>query len=168
MKRLCFLSPSVDHAKAVVNDLKRDGFEDKHIYAIAKHGQTIEDLPDGGTDDDDFLPAFERGVTLGGATGVFLGLLALALPPAGIVVGGAGVLLVGLAGASLGGFLSGMAGAAFSSTRLRVFEEDIEAGKILIMVDVPMDRVVHVNHLIKQHDPSVEIAGFEPPAPLIP
>ncbi len=168
MKRLCFLSPDIQRAQAVVRDLKNDGFAEKHIYAIARSDVPLATLPDSGPDDDDFLPAFERGVALGGATGLLGGLLAVAFPPAGFVVGGAGVLLIGLMGASLGGLLTGMAGAAFPSSRLEAFRKDIEAGKILIMVDVPVERIAHVNRLIRQHDPDVEIEGIEPPAPLIP
>jgi len=168
MKRLCFLSPDHAHATKVVQDLQNDGIAEKHIYAIARSDFPLEDLPDGGPEDDDFLPAFERGIAFGGATGVFLGLTALVFPPAGFVTGGGGVLLIGLAGASLGGLLSGMAGAAFPSSRLSSFEGDLDAGKILIMVDVPASRLEHVNELIKRLDPTVQIEGIEPPAPLIP
>jgi len=168
MKRLCFLSPDVEHAQAVVRDLRDDGFKEKHIYTLAKTGTPLEDLPEAGSEDNDFLPAFKRGVSLGGAAGLFVGLAALAIPSIGIIVGGGGVLLVGLAGASYGGLMSALAGAAFSNTRLKVFEKELEAGKILIMVDVPTDKIIHVNRLIKRLEPDIEIAGFEPPAPLIP
>ena len=70
--------------------------------------------------------------------------------------------------ASLGGLLTGMAGAAFPNSRLKVFEKDIESGKILIMVDVAKDQIAHVNRLIQRLDPEVEIENIEPPAPLIP
>ena len=168
MKRLCFLSPDIDHAEAVVQDLTDDGVEEKHIYAIGRSDLLLDKLPDGGPEDDDFLPAFERGVTLGGATGLFAGLLALTFPPAGLVIGGGAILLIGMMGASLGGLLTGMAGAAFSNSRLKAFEQDIDAGKILIMVDVPQNRITHVNALIRRLDPEVEIEGVEPPAPVIP
>lgn len=168
MKRLCFMSPDINHAKVVVQDLKADGIAETHIYVIAKLGTPMQDFPDGGSESDDFLPAFERGIAIGGTTGILLGVFALTIPPAGIVVGGGAVLLAGVMGASLGGFLTGMAGAAFPNSRLRTFEKEIESGKVLVMVDVPMDRVTHTNNLIMQFDPDVEIDGFEPPAPLIP
>lgn len=168
MKRLCFLSPDIDRAKALVQALKSDGIEENHIYAIAKAAMPLDDLPDGGPDDDDFLPAFERGLAFGGSAGLFLGLVALVFPPAGIVVGGGAVLLIGLAGASVGGLLTGMAGAAFPNSRLKAFEKDIEDGKILIMADVPEGRVTHVNNLIQCLDQSIEVDGIEPAAPIIP
>jgi hypothetical protein len=168
MKRLCFLSPDVAHARAVVRDLKNDDIDERRIYAVGRLDTPLEDLPDAGPESNDFLPAFERGVAFGGATGLFLGLLAIAFPPAGIVAGGGAVLLIGFMGASLGGLLTGMAGAAFPSSRLKAFERDIDAGKILIMVDVPLDRVTHVNALIQRLDPAVQIEGIVPPAPVIP
>lgn len=168
MKRLCILSPDVKHAQELVRDLKEAGFSENHIYAIAKSGMPLPDLPDAGPEDNDFLPAFERGVVLGGATGLVGGLLALAYPPAGIAVGSGGVLLIGLMGASLGGLLTGLAGAAFPNSRLKLFEKDIEAGKILIMVDVLNDQLEEVADMIELLEPVVEIEGIEPPAPLIP
>jgi hypothetical protein len=168
MKRLCFLSPDVAHARNVVRDLRAAGIADKHIYVIARTGTELEDLPDGGPDDDDFLPAFERGVALGGATGAFLGLLAIAFPPTGLIIGGGAVLLIGAMGASVGGLLTGMAGASYHSSRLEAFESDLRQGKVLVMVDVAVDRITHVNELIKRQDPEVEIEGLEPPAPIIP
>jgi len=107
-------------------------------------------------------------VALGGTTGLFLGLLAVAMPPAGIVLGGGAVLVIGAMGASLGGLLTGMAGSAFRSSRLSAFQQEIEDGKLLVMVDVPRDRIDHVNRLIEARDPDVEIEGIEPPAPFMP
>lgn len=168
MKRLCFLSPDLDHTRKVVDDLKADGIPEKHIYVLAKHDTELEDLPDEGPEMDDFLPAYERGITFGGAAGLLAGLLALAFPPARIVVGGGAVLLITLFGAGLGGFMSALAGASFSSSRLSEFHDAIEDGKILVMADVPRDKIDHYEALIRQADPDVEVLGIEPPAHLIP
>lgn len=168
MKRLCFISPDHEHATAVVADLKADGVDERHIYAIARSSTLLEDLPDGGAEDNDFIPAFKRGIAMGGATGMFAGLLAITFPPTGIIVGGGAVLLLSAMGASMGGLLTGMAGASFPNSRLRAFEQDIAEGKILIMVDVADERVDHINQLIAQLEPTIEIEGVEPPAPILP
>lgn len=168
MKRLCFLSPDVAHTRQVVNDLKDNGIPEKHIYVLAKHGVELEDLPDEGPEMDDFLPAYERGLAFGGAGGLLAGLVALAFPPSGVVVGGGGVLLVTLFGAGLGGFMSGLAGASIPSSRLTEFQDAIEAGSLLVLADVPKDEVERYENLIRQADPEVEVHGVEPPAHLIP
>lgn len=168
MKRLCFLSPDLGHAKRVVADMKANGIPEKHIYALAKYGVDLEDLPDAGPESDDFLNAYKRGIELGGSAGLLVGLAALAFPPSGIVVGGGLVLLIGLWGAGLGGLLTGIAGAAFPDSRLQAFEAAIDQGQILIMADVAKDEVEKYESLIKSHDPEVSVEGIEPPAPLIP
>jgi hypothetical protein len=168
MRRLVFLSPDVAQAKHVVECLRADGIEEKHIYAVGRADAPMDELPDAGPEDNDFLPAYKRGVTMGGVGGVFAGLVAMAFPPAGIVIGGGGVLLLGLAGASIGGLGTGLMGIAQPSSRLNKYEEDIQAGRVLILVDVPGDRVTHVENLIRRCDPEVEIEDIDPAAPLIP
>lgn len=168
MQRLTFLSPDAANARAVVRDLRADGIANEHIYAIAKTGTSLEGLPYGGPDDDDFLPAFLRGIALGGATAVVVGVLGTLVPGAGIISGADAVSLFGVMGASVGGLIAGIAGSAFRSSRLGKFDAAIEAGRILIMADVPADRIEHVNELVRRRDPEVGIAGPEPRAPIIP
>lgn len=168
MKRLCFLSPDIDHARKAVADFKRAGIAEKHIYALAKYGTDMEDLPDAGPESNDFLPAYKRGLELGGTAGVLAGLTALAFPPSGIIVGGGLVVLLGLYGAGLGGLLTGIAGASFASSKIKTFESEIEKGKILLMVDVPKDEIEKTESLIRVQDPEISIEGIEPPQKLIP
>jgi len=168
MKRLCFLSPDPEHAKRVVDDLKSSGIPEKHIYALAKFGMDVEGLPDAGPEADDFLPGYERGLALGGTTGVLAGLTALAFPPAGFVVGGGLVVLLGLFSAGVGGLLTGIFGAAYENSRLQKFQDSLDQGNILILVDVPVDQVERYEALIKKQDPEVEVEGIEPPTPFIP
>lgn len=168
MKRLCFLSPDYQHARQVVSDLKNAGIPEKHIYALAKYGEDLEGLPDAGPEADDFLPAYKRGLELGGTAGLLVGLTAMAFPPAGIVVGGGLALLLGLWGAGVGGLLTGLAGAAFPSSRLSEFESAIGQGQVLIMADVPQEDIENYTALIKRLDPDVSVEGIEPPSTLIP
>lgn len=168
MRRLCFISPDVEHTRRVVDDLRENGVPEKHIYVLAKEGIDLEDLPDSGPESDDFLYAYERGVAFGGAGGLLAGLFALTVPASGLVIGGGTVLLFGLYGAGLGGLLTGLSGASYPSSRLEHFEEQIEQGKLLIMADVPKDEVEHYERLIKAIDPETEVMGLEPRAPFIP
>jgi len=167
MKRLCFLSPDLEHTRQVVEDLKDEGIPDKHIYVLARHGVELEDLPDEGSEMNDFIPAYERGLAVGGAGGLLAGLVALAFPPVGIVVGGGAVLLITLFGAGLGAFMSALAGASFPSSRLSEFRDAIEAGKILVMADVPRDQVERYEALVRRTNPEVEVIGIEPPVHVV-
>ena len=174
MKRLCFLSPDSSHAHRVVTDLLEVGIPEKHVYVVARsevaglRDMAVADLPDEGPEGDDFLAGYERGLAFGGTAGLFAGLLVVTFPPAGLALGGGAILLMELAGAGVGGLLSGIAGAAFHSSRLSTFEAALNEGKVLILVDVPKNDIGRIEDLVRKHDPDIIIEGVEPPAPIIP
>jgi hypothetical protein len=99
---------------------------------------------------------------------LFAGILVVTFPSAGLALGGGAILLIGLAGAGVGGLMSGLAGATFHSSRPKQFEVDLAQCKVLILVDVPAPDVDEIESLIRAHDPSVVIEGVEPPTSVIP
>jgi hypothetical protein len=169
MRRLYFLLPDVASAHEVVNDLLLARVEDRHLHIVAKEGVELGDLPEASLlQKSDFVPAVERGLALGGATGVIAGIAAMTFPPAGLVLGGGAVLGIALAGAGMGAWLSGMIGADAPNSRLADFEAAIEEGELLMMVDVPKARVEEIESLIKARHPETEIEGTEPTIPPFP
>ena len=105
---------------------------------------------------------------LGGSTGMLAGLVAIVLPPASTVIAGGILLATTLAGAGVGAWLSGMVGMSVGNRRTKEFEEAIEAGHLLLLADVPTDRVDEIEKRVKQHLPTVEIEGTEPHIPAFP
>ena len=168
MKRICFLSPDVAHARKAVRALRAAGVSDQHLYVVAKHGIDLEDLPDAGPEDNDFLPAYERGLALGGAGGLFAGLLAMAFPPAGLTVGGGALLFATLYTAGFAGLLSGLVALSVPSTRLDSFRGALARGAVLILVDAPERAISRYETAVRDIDAQVEIIGIEPDAPIIP
>ncbi|MGA7799458.1 MAG: DUF1269 domain-containing protein, partial [Gammaproteobacteria bacterium] len=61
-----------------------------------------------------------------------------------------------------------MIGAGLPSSRLEHFKQGIEAGKVLMMVDVPKDRVEEIEERVRKHHPDVNIGGTEPTIPPFP
>ena len=57
--------------------LRDAGIADRHLYVVARHDIDLEGLPDAGPEDDDFLPAYERGLAIGGVGGLLAGVLAI-------------------------------------------------------------------------------------------
>ena len=81
MRRIYFLVPDVDVAKRIVDELLLARIEERHLHLLAKRGTPLEDLPEASLlQKTDFIPAVERGLALGGATGMLAGLVAIALP----------------------------------------------------------------------------------------
>jgi len=171
MRRLYFLIPTIESAKTIVDELLLARVDQRHIHiAAADHHALIEaNLPEANLlQESDFVPAVERGLAIGGATGILAGVAAVALPGIGLALGGGAILGIGLAGAGLGAWVSSMIGISAPSSRLTEFEEAVQQGSLLMMVDVPKARVDEITDLIKKHHPEAEIEGTEPVIPAFP
>ena len=169
MRRLYFLMPNITVTHNLVNELLLSHVEERYIHVIAKEGTPMEELPEASLfQKSDFVPALERGLTLGAITGVLCGLVAMSLPPAGLVIGGGAVLAIGAAGAGVGGWMSSMIGISLPSSRLKKFEEAINQGEFLVFVDVARTRVDEIEELVRKHHPEADIKGTEPMMPPFP
>ena len=167
MRRLYFLLPNLDVTHKVVDELLLARIEERHIHVIAKEGTPLKDLPEASLiQKSDFVPAVERGVAMGGATGIAAGLVAIALP--GVVIAGGALLAMGLAGAGMGAWLGGMIGMDVENTHIKQFESAIQAGQILVLVDVPKDRVDDIQNSVKKHHSDADFEGTEPTIPAFP
>jgi len=167
MRRLYFLLPDLDVTHKVVDELLLARVEERRIHVIAREGTPLKDLPEASLiQKSDFIPAVERGIAMGGATGIVAGLAALALP--GVVIAGGALLAMGVAGAGMGAWLGGMIGMDVENTHIRQFEDAIKDGQLLVLVDVPKDRVDSIQDLVKKHHSEADFEGTEPTIPAFP
>ena len=171
MRRLFFLLPTIDSAKTIVDELLLARIEQRHIHiAAADHHALLDaNLPEANLlQESDFIPAVERGLAIGGATGILAGIAAVAIPGVGLVLGGGAILGIGLAGAGVGAWISGMIGISVPSSRLEEYEKSIDEGNLLMMVDVPKAQVEDITGMVKTHHPEAHIEGTEPIIPAFP
>jgi len=96
------------------------------------------------------------------------GLVAMAFPPSGLTIAGGVVVLMTVASAGFGAWTATMIGVDVPNTRLKRFEEAIEKGELLMMVDVRKDRVEEIEQVIKSHHPEADIEGTDPTIPAFP
>lgn len=170
MRRLYFLVPDTDSAKEIVNELLLARVEERHIHLIAKDHAILEkeNLPEASLlEESDFVPALERGVAVGGATGLVAGVAALLLPT-GLIIGGGAVLATSLLGAGAGAWISSMIGISAPNSRLKRFEDALAEGQLLMLLDVPKTRADEIAKLVKQHHPEAHVEGTEPTMPAFP
>jgi len=169
MRRIYFLVPDIPLAERIVDELLLARIEERHLHVLAKRGTALEDLPEASLlQKSDFVPAVQRGLALGGATGILAGLVAVALPATPLVIAGGVLLAASLAGAGVGAWLGGMVGMNVGNTRVQQFADAIENGALLVMADVPRDRVEEIEERVRAHLPGVEIGGTEPRIPAFP
>lgn len=171
MKRLYFLVPTVESATQIVNELLLARIDERHIHIVAKdHAPLLKaNLPEAGLfEESDFVPALERGLTVGGATGLLAGIAAVTFPPAGLILGGGAILATSLLGAGLGAWVASMIGVSIPNTQLDKFHDALEEGQLLMLIDVAKDRVEEITDLVRQYHPEAHVEGTEPTIPAFP
>ena len=171
MRRLYFLAPDLAVTSAIVNELLLARVPEKCIHIVAKDKHLLEQehLPAAGImQESDVVPAIEKGVAAGGITGLLAGIAAIAFPPAGLALGGGAVLASTLAGAGFGAAVAPMIGISASNSQLDEYQEAIQRGEFLLLIDVEKSRVDAISELIGKHHRQARIIGTEPTKPAFP
>ena len=167
MRRLYFLLPDLDTTHQVIDKMLLARVEERHLHVIASEGASLGDLPEASLiQKRDFDPAMERGVALGGAPGMMAGIAALAMP--GVVIAGGAILAMSLLGAGMGAWMGCMIGMDVDNSHVQKFKSAVEEGQVLVLVDVPKDRVDEIHGLVRGIHPDADFAGTEPSIPAFP
>lgn len=164
MKRIYFLVPNIETTHKIVDELRAEGIEDRHIHVLAKRDTPMGDMPEASVfEKTDFIPALERGAALGATTGLLAGLVGLRL--AGFAIAGGPVLGILFYGATIGAMMSGLAGLQIGNTRVKDYTDAIEHGELLVMVDILKERIDTISKLVIKHHPDARFDGIEPLLP---
>jgi hypothetical protein len=164
MRRIYFLAPDIATTHKIVDELRAEGIEDRHIHVLAKRHTPLEDLPEASVfQKTDFIPALERGAALGGATGLLAGLVGLSF--AEFTIAGGVVLGVLFYGATIGTMMSGLAGLQVGNSKVKKYAQAIENGELLVMLDIAKERIETMSQLITKHHPTAQFEGIEPLLP---
>ncbi len=132
--RHVFSTPDIAAAERAVKALREAGVPDDGISLIARRGTEKHDMDDDRLDyGDDFAGGGLKGALAGGGSGLLVGLVAIVVPPLGITLAGAAALTA--AGAAVGGWVGMLTGTSAPGPVRRKFEEEIEAGHVLVAVD---------------------------------
>ena len=152
--RHVFSTPNVEAARTVMQAARAAGVPEEDISLIARSDIELEATPEQHKEaGSDFYPAALRGVVGGGAVGLLAGLVAVAIPPVGITVAGVAGLTV--AGALTGGWTGALVGASVPDPVRLKFEEEIEAGRVLVVLDGDKEQLVRA-------EPALARAGGTP------
>jgi hypothetical protein len=117
----------------------------------------------------DLIRSAQMGLIFGGLAGVLLGgLVALYFPIFGDGTEFGMIAVIAILGALFGAWSSSMIGVSVPSHRLERFTPAIEAGQILLMVDVPRSRVDETEARLKALHPEAHLEGVEPDIPAFP
>lgn len=168
-KRLYFMLPDKGSARSMLDHLLLARIEFRHMRFWAKDGQLPQDLPDASFwHKTDLTHGAETGMLAGGVFGLLGGIWLVSFPPDWVQLSTLTILVTSFAGVVLGGWMSGMVAAAIPNTRLKHFHGAIEDGKILMIVDVPFNRVPEIEEIVARQHPEASFGGVEPHIPVFP
>ncbi|BAZ15697.1 multi-sensor signal transduction histidine kinase [Calothrix sp. NIES-4071] len=155
-------------AEAALTELRAAGFSMDEVSIIGKDaggnvntsvgGATGTDLR-GNKADDGAKAGAATGAALGGLGGLLVGLGALAIPGVGpVLLGGAAATALATAatgagiGAAAGGITGGLVGLGIPENKARVYNDKLNRGDYIVMVDATDDEVRRAEAILRRHN----------------
>jgi len=168
-RRLYWLLPDVDSARRAADDLLLARVEDRHMHFLARPGTDLGSLHEASVlQKSDIRHAAIVGSLLGAFIGAVAGWVLTAFPIERLDFGAGGFVLITLFGALFGFVASTMVGSSVPNTHLKQFTGDIEQGRILMMVDVPLHEVDRIQAYLVERHPEAAWRGVDPAVPAFP
>ena len=97
----------------------------------------------------------------GGCGGLLLGVVMFLMPPGGVTLQLVTVLIITVIAALVGAWIASLVGTSVPNSRLKMFQDDIAHGKILLIVDVPARRAEWLREMILKNHPEVSASTME-------
>ncbi len=157
MTRITAAFPTEAAAQNALGDLRTTGVTDAHLSVIRSKSDVTTTEPAG-----DVTSGLGTGMLTGAGVGTLLGLVALAIPGIGPIIG-AGALATSLgaaagsaavgaaAGAALGGITGALINAGYSAEDAQYYGDAIQRGEILVIVDTDGSNDAAITQYIRQH-----------------
>ena len=168
-RRLYFLMPNVTNAKVVHNELLLARIEERNMHILARDDISLKGLPEASLlEKSDLIHGLQLGFIVGGFTGILLAVVCYML---GLIVPGwetISMLGIIFGGSFLGSWSSSMIAISVQNTHLKEFMTDVNSGKILYMVDVPVHRVDEITALVHSKHPEATMKGIDHTIPAFP
>ncbi|GED12178.1 general stress protein [Aneurinibacillus migulanus] len=163
-----------DEAVRAIETLKNKGYRSEDISVIAKDRDRMESIEEE-TDtklEEGLAAGATTGGVLGGLAGLLVGIGALAIPGVGPIVAAgpiAATLGGAVVGAGAGGLVGALVGMGIPEDEAKEYEEYLNQGEILVMVDADAEREHHVydtfrnNNALNSHmyDPYLNDASVQ-------
>ena len=144
-------------ASRAIEDLKDRGFLTEDISVIARNKQDVDAINDetGTKAPEGMASGAATGGILGGVTGLLAGIGALAIPGIGPIIA-AGPIAATLAGAAVGagtgGLVGGLIGLGIPEDEAESYDNYVDEGRILVMVDADDTRASDVYSVFRSHN----------------
>lgn len=162
MKRLYYLTDSIDLTEEISNKLHAAGITDWHFHVLSKDEAGLKTHR---IHSANYLQAYdivhsgERGAMLGIIVGILAAIATLIFQPFEKTLG-IGTLAVVIAIITMfGAWVGGLLGISSENYKISRFHQDIEEGKHLIMVDIKPHQEIKVRQLMQSEFPEAKLQG---------
>ncbi len=160
MKRLYYITQDLDDAEVISDEVHSNGIDDHHFFVISRDGKGIKTHHLHGSnklEHTSIIAARKRGFILGGAV-LAIGVIALALfstlfaavPSLPIV------LLIAIALVTIA--LVKVAGSSFDGYFMELFNQHLDRGEVVVVIDVSRDQSDKVEAILDKHPKAQFIA----------
>lgn len=168
-RRLYVVLPDQASARRVADELLLARIDDRHMHFLSRRDQALAPLHEAGIlQKTDLRHAFFLGGGLGVVGGAMLGVYLKLTPLWGQVFDVGTLMLCVLGGAVLGAWGATLIGVSTPNVKLRRFDADLAAGRILLMVDVPVARLAEIQRLLAYRNPEAVDRGIDLTMPVFP
>ncbi len=167
-RRLYFVLPNVGEAEQTEKALLLARVENSHMHFMAKDSVDLHSLHEASPlQKTDILHALKLGLVAGLVTGIVVGTGAyffFKMTPDQVGL----IAVIGFLGALIGMWSSSLIGISIPNTQLRRFKKQIDKGRVLLMVDVPVQRVDEIRQLVSSASSRARDFGVAPTMPAFP
>lgn len=144
-------------ASQAIEELKSRGFLTEDISVIARNRRDAEAISEqtGSKAPEGAASGAATGGVLGGVTGLLAGIGALAIPGIGPIIAAgpiAATLAGAAAGAGTGGLVGGLIGLGIPENEAESYDNYVDEGRILVMVDADNARANDVYTVFRKHN----------------
>jgi hypothetical protein len=168
-RRLYVMLPDMKTARRVADALLLARVDDRHMHFLARRDVSLAPLHEAGIwQKTDLRHAGFLGAGLGVVCGALFGVFLKLTPIEGLAVGVGTLMVCTVLGGLLGAWGATLIGASTPSVKLRRFDDELDAGCILLMVDVPVRRVPEIHDLLSEHSPQGSDRGLDLTMPAFP
>lgn len=171
-RRLYFVLPDLASAIQTSNDLLLARIGDEHMHFLGRRGMSLGNLHEASyLQKSDVVRGAEMGFVIGGMLGTLVGTWLYVTQPIQPMAAPFEMVVI-LVAAVIGSLFCAWAGSLVAvstpNSRISRFGADIDAGRILLMVDVPNERLEEIQALVAQRHPESVAHGLEATVPAFP
>jgi len=165
MRRIFFVIPDVPHARHVVDELEAAGIDSDQMHTWSKSGVQLTGLPVATeAQGQDRTWALDK--LLWNADLIVFGLATIGLLLS-VVYGSIGWVIAALA-VMIGSFVFGRwFSIKVPHTHLADMRVPLVHGEVVLMVDVPRDRIREIEQLVSRHHPEAHVGGVGWTSPIL-